>query len=437
MKPQHQFTQSQFEVARLGPCERTSPLQLSTTPGDGRCDYTPDDMRILFEPRFRAGEPICPLSLEHAGARERIYFDPMEVKAAIVTCGGLSPGINNVVRTVVLELIHNYGVPEVWGIRYGYEGLNGKVGRPPIVLTPEVVENIHHRGGTILGTSRGPQLPADTVDFLAARRINMLFCIGGDGTQAGAHAIAQEVERRGLKIAVVGIPKTIDNDIEFCFTTFGFATAVGQAEIAIDRAHVEAKSVYNGVGLVKLMGREAGFITATAVLASGEANFCLVPEIPLELHGPDGFLAKLKRRLLAREHAVVVVAEGAGQHLLDEIRGADASGNRRLADIGYFLKAEIEQYLKAEGIPTGVKYFDPSYLIRSLPAEAVDSLICERFARAAVHAAMSGRTDMLVGLWHNHLIHVPLGTSTGLKKRLDPESELWTSVLSLTGQEKW
>jgi len=437
MAAKHNFTQEQFAVPTLGECRYDSPLSLSTTPGDNLCDYTPDDARILYEPCFRAGEPICPLSLEHAGARQHLYFDPAEVKAAIVTCGGLSPGINNVVRTVVLELMHNYGVPEVLGIRYGYEGLNAKVGRPPINLTPEVVENIHHHGGTILGTSRGPQQPCDALDFLVERGVNMLFCIGGDGTQAGAHAIAQEVERRGLKIAVVGIPKTIDNDIEFCFTTFGFATAVGQAEIAIDRAHVEAKAVYNGVGLVKLMGREAGFITATAVLASGEANFCLIPEIPLELHGPHGFLAKLKRRLQAREHAVVVVAEGAGQHLLEAREGADASGNRRLGDIGYYLKDEIEQYLKAEGMPTSVKYFDPSYLIRSLPAEAIDSLICERFARAAVHAAMSGRTDLLIGLWHNHLIHVPLATSTGLKKRLDPESELWTSVLSLTGQEKW
>jgi len=431
------FTQSQFDVASLGPCTLDSPLQLSTVPGDGRCDFTFDDARILYEPRFRTGESICPLSLEHAGPRQKIFFDPAKVKAAIVTCGGLSPGINNVVRTVVLELIHNYGVPEVVGIRFGYEGLNPAVGRPPMNLTPEVVENIHHHGGTILGTSRGPQEPHTTVDFLVRQGINILFCIGGDGTQRGSHAIAMEVARRGLNIAVVGIPKTIDNDIEFCYTTFGFATAVAQAEVAIDRAHVEAKSVFNGVGLVKLMGREAGFITATAVLASGEANFCLVPELPLELHGPQGFLAKLKRRLEARSHAVVVVAEGAGQHLLEEIAGADASGNRRLGDIGYFLKDQIESYLKAEGVPTSVKYFDPSYLIRSLPAEAFDSLLCERFARAAVHAAMSGRTDLLIGLWHNHLIHVPLTTSTGLKKRLDPEGELWTSVLSLTGQEKW
>ncbi len=313
MKPQHQFTQSQFEVARLGPCERTSPLQLSTTPGDGRCDYTPDDMRILFEPRFRAGEPICPLSLEHAGARERIYFDPMEVKAAIVTCGGLSPGINNVVRTIVLELIHNYGVPEVWGIRYGYEGLNGKVGRPPIVLTPEVVENIHHRGGTILGTSRGPQLPADTVDFLTARGINMLFCIGGDGTQAGAHAMAQEVERRGLKIAVVGIPKTIDNDISFIDQSFGFQTAFSVAADSIHSAHAEAKASPNGIGLVKLMGRHSGFIACYAALARNDANFVLIPEVPFRLDGDNGFLAVLRRRVVRSGHAVVWWPRGPGR----------------------------------------------------------------------------------------------------------------------------
>lgn len=437
MTPTPVPTAAQLEVPTLGECRYQSPLGLSNTPGDGRCDFTPDDARVLFEPRFRTGASISPVAFERAGPRERLYFDPAQTKAAIVTCGGLSPGINNVIRTLVLELTHNYGVPEVWGIRYGYEGLNHRQGRPPMRLNPELVDNIHHHGGTILGTSRGPQHPSETVDFLAKRGINILFCIGGDGTQSGAHAIAGEAARRGLKIAVVGIPKTIDNDIEYCFLTFGFATAVGEAEVAIDRAHVEAKSVLNGIGLVKLMGREAGFITASAVMASGEANFCLIPEVPLELHGEHGFLAKLKRRLQAREHAVIVVAEGAGQHLLEAVEGTDASGNRRLGDVGYFLKLEIEQYLEAEGIATSVKYFDPSYLIRSLPAQAIDSLLCERFARAAVHAAMSGRTDMLIGLWHNHLTHVPLATSTGVKKRVDPESELWTSVLSLTGQEKW
>ena len=438
MNDAHTLQQSQLEVTALGPRQAPSPLRLSTQPDDGVGDYQPDDCRIMFEPRFRAGEAPCPLVLEQAGPREHIFFEPQRVKAAIVTCGGLCPGINNVIRTAVFELMHNYGVPEVLGIRFGYEGLNPAICRPPIRLTPECVENIHHQGGTVLGTSRGPQEAKHTVDYLAREGVNVLLCVGGDGTQCGAHKIAQEVARRGLAISIVGIPKTIDNDVKFCFTTFGFYTAVAEAETVIDRAHVEAKAVFNGVGLVKLMGREAGFITASATLASGEANFCLIPEIPLVLDGPHGFLARLKRRLEAREHAVVVVAEGAGQQLVDAAdAGPDASGNRRLGDVGYFLKERIERYLKAENVPTSVKYFDPSYYIRSLPASAVDSLLCERFARAAVHAAMAGKTDLLIGLWHNHLVHVPLAISTGRKKRVDPESELWTSVLALTGQEKW
>jgi 6-phosphofructokinase 1 len=432
------FIQLQLDVPTLGLRQVPSPLKLSTADGDGVGNFARDEERMALRPWFDAGTTPSPLALEKAGPRQQILFDPAKVKAAIVTCGGLCPGINNVIRTAVFELMHNYGVPTVLGIRYGYEGLNPAVGRPPVELTPELVESIHHTGGTLLGTSRGPQDPKETVDFLHREGINVLLCIGGDGTQCGAHAMAQEVARRGLEISVVGVPKTVDNDIKFCFTTFGFFTAVAEAETVIDRAHVEAKSVFNGVGLVKLMGREAGFIAASATLASGEANFCLIPEVPFTLNGKNGFLEKLRRRLEAREHAVVVVAEGAGQDLLaDRPEGSDPSGNRRLGDIGYFLKERIEAFFKAEQVPVNVKYFDPSYYIRSLPASAVDSLLCERFGRAAVHAAMAGKTDMLVGLWHNTFVHVPLATSTGIKKRVDPESELWTSVLALTGQEKW
>jgi 6-phosphofructokinase 1 len=430
------LTADQLRVTTLGASRVASPLRLSTTPGDGVGDFVPDDVRVLLEPRLRAGEAPCPLTLELAGPRAQIYFEPARSKAAIVTCGGLCPGINNVIRTCVYELMHNYGVPSVLGIRYGYQGLNPAEGRPPLLLTPALVEGIHHQGGTMLGTSRGPQEPATTVDYLQREGVNILLCVGGDGTQCGAHAIAKEAARRGVPLAVVGIPKTIDNDVKFCFSTFGFFTAVAEAEQVIDRAHVEALSAINGVGLVKLMGREAGFIAASATLASGEANFCFIPEVPLVLEGERGFLAQLKRRLKAREHAVVVVAEGAGQHLLEAENERDASGNRRLADIGLYLKERIERYLKAQGMPTSVKYFDPSYYIRSLPASAVDSLLCERFARGAVHAAMAGKTDMLIGLWHNHLVNVPLTVSAGVSKRLDPESELWMSVLSLTGQEK-
>jgi 6-phosphofructokinase 1 len=276
------------------------------------------------------------------------------------------------------------------------------------------------------------------VDFLAEQGVNILFCIGGDGTQRGAHDIAAEILRRDLNIAIVGIPKTIDNDIKFCFRTFGFETAVQEAETVIDRAHVEAKSVFNGVGLVKLMGRHAGFITAAATAASGEANFCLVPEQTVKLHGEHGFLAALERRLAAKEHAVIVVAEGAGQEWLEECPvGHDASGNKILGDVGPHLSEEIKKHFKSRQIPVTVKYFDPSYHIRSVPANAGDSLLCERLARAAAHAGLAGKTDVLIGLWHNHLVHVPLAIACDAKKQMSLESELWTSVQSVTRQQKW
>ncbi len=430
------LTDEQLQVPNLGEPRHPSPLRRSTAPGQGRGCFTPDDMRVLYEPRYSVGGQPAPVGLERAGPRERIYFEPSQVKAAVVSCGGLCPGINNVVRSLVHELRLNYGVPEVLGIRFGYQGLNPAQARPPIDLTLEAVEPIHHMGGTILGTSRGHQDPAVTTEFLRSEGVNILFCIGGDGTQRGAHAIAAEAARRGLDLAVVGVPKTIDNDIKFCFRTFGFYTAVAEAEKVIDRAHIEAKAVLNGVGLVKLMGREAGFIAAAAAVASGEANFVLIPEVPLVLEGDDGFLARLERRLLAREHAVVVVAEGAGQHLMEtDPEAADASGNRRLGDIGPLLKERIREHFAERDTPVSVKYFDPSYHIRSAPASAADSFYCQELARSAVHAAMAGKTDMLIGLWHNHLVHVPLEVSTGAKKRLSPEGELWTAVLAATGQE--
>ncbi|MCO6045168.1 ATP-dependent 6-phosphofructokinase [Aeoliella sp. ICT_H6.2] len=428
------LTQSDLTIPTLGERRYDSPLL-----HDGvHTRFMPDESRVLYDIDYLQGENVAEIGFEKAGAREQVYFNAKKSKAAIVTCGGLCPGLNNVVRNLYYQLHSSYGVPTVLGIRYGYKGLNPNEGIPPIELTPALVEPIHHQGGTILGTSRGPQDPAVTVDFLHHEGVNMLFCIGGDGTQKGAHAIAQEVARRGFDIAVVGIPKTIDNDIKFCYRTFGFVTAVSEAEKVIDCAHIEAKSVPNGVGLVKLMGREAGFIAAAATIASGEVNFTLIPEVPFELEGDKGLLAQLERRLAVRDHAVIVVAEGAGQHLLarhgDEF---DKSGNRKLGDIGVFLKAQINAHFAGRNLPVGVKYFDPSYNIRSVPAGAADSLLCEQLSRQAAHAAMAGKTDLFIGLWQNHTVHVPLAISTGQIKRIDPEQEMWTTVLAITGQQKW
>lgn len=425
------LTQDELHITRLGECRLSSPLALHE-----RC--VPDDARVLHDITYREGEEINPIGFEQAGPREKLFFDPKTSRAAIVTCGGLCPGLNNVIRNLYYTLHSNYGVPQVLGIRDGYQGLNPETGRPPLWLTNDLVESIHHQGGTILGTSRGPQDPRVTVDFLQSHGVSMLFAIGGDGTQRGAHKIAEEVSRRGLQLSVVGIPKTIDNDIKYCYRTFGFLSAVAEAERVIDRAHIEAKSVGRGIGLVKLMGREAGFIAAAATIASGEVNFTLIPEVPFELEGPNGFLEKLTRRLNARDHAVVVVAEGVGQKLLDGSDKTDASGNRKLADVGPYLEQAIKQHFSSgDRKPVFVKYFDPSYYIRSVHAGAADSLLTEQFARHAAHAALAGRTNMLVGLWNGRLVHVPLELSCGQVKRLDPTSDLWAAVLATTGQEKW
>ena len=423
-------------IAALGKPELKSPLRRSSVSGDGLGKFIPENMLVRHEAHVLEGEPPHEeLLFEKAGAREFLYFDPAETRAAVVTCGGLCPGLNNVIRSLFLELRMNYGVPEVLGIRYGYRGLNPAVADPPIRLTMEFVDNIHEEGGTVLGSSRGQQDPVTIVDFLRNEQINILFCVGGDGTQRGAHAIFEEVQRRGLDIAIVGIPKTIDNDIAYCQQTFGLMTAVEKADEVLRGAHIEARGAPNGIGLVKVMGRDAGFIAAGATLASQEVNFTLIPEVPFALDGENGFLAALERRILDRRHALIVVAEGAGQDLFQtQAAGHDASGNGLHQDIGVFLKQRIVDHFAARGIPAALKYIDPSYLIRSVPANCDDSILCDQFARRAVHAAMAGKTDVLVCSWNRKFIHVPISMVVSEKRRVNPEGELWTLVLSATGQ---
>jgi 6-phosphofructokinase 1 len=375
------------------------------------------------------------LQFELAGPRDRLFFDPTQTRAGIVTCGGLCPGLNNVIRSVFLELYYGYGVKDVMGFRGGYQGLDPARGQEPSILTPGFVHDIHKDGGTVLGTSRGPVDIGLAVDNLIQRGVNILFTIGGDGTQRGGNALFQEAQRRGHPLAVVGVPKTIDNDVAFVSRTFGYLTAVEEAAKVLHCAHTEAHSVHNGIALVKLMGRHAGFIAAGATIASQDVNFTFIPEISLPLDGEDGFLAALKQRILKRAHAVVVVAEGAGQELLAASgEERDASGNVKLQDIGPFLRGRIESYFKAEGIPVTLRYFDPSYLIRSVPADAEDSILCDFFARNAVHAAMAGKTGLVIGLLHDLFIHVPIELLVSRKKRLDLDSPGWRAVLAATGQ---
>ena len=398
--------------------------------------HVSDKARVLFNVVVDPDEPPTEeLLFELAGPREKIFFDPKKTRAGIVTCGGLCPGLNNVIRSLVLELHHDYGVREILGFVDGYQGLDPWRGSEPIPLTPEFVEDIHKEGGSVLNTSRGPVDVSVAVDNLIRRKINILFVVGGDGTQRGGAELYHEAKSRGHALAVVGVPKTIDNDVAFVSRTFGFLTAVEEAAKVIDCAHTEAHSVHNGISVVKIMGRHAGFIAASATIASQDVNFTLVPEVPFVLEGENGFLAALKKRVVDRAHAVILVAEGAGQHLLeggpDEF---DASGNRKLKDIGLFMRDKIESYFKAEGVPCVLRYFDPSYLIRSVPASAEDAILCDFFARNAVHAAMAGKTGLVIGMQHETFTHVPIELLANQKKQLDLNSPSWLGVLASTGQ---
>jgi len=375
------------------------------------------------------------LFFELAGPREKLYFDPKSTKVGIVTCGGLCPGLNDVVRSLFLELYHSYGVKEVYGFRGGYQGLDPERGREPILLTPGLVDGIHKDGGTMLGTSRGPVDTGLAVDNLIRRGIKVLFTVGGDGTQRGGNELYQDAKKRDYPLSVVGVPKTIDNDVAFVSLTFGYATAVEESAKVLDRAHTEACSVENGISLVKLMGRHAGFIAVGATVASQDVNFTLVPEVPFKLEGPNGFLAVLKKRILDRSHAVIAVAEGAGQDLLNsDGKERDASGNLKISDIGLFLRKQIEDYFQAEGIPVVMRYFDPSYLVRSSPANSNDSVRCDLFARNAVHAAMAGKTGLVIGFLHNKFIHVPIELLVSRKKTMDVKGFEWNATLAATGQ---
>ncbi|MCX6119616.1 MAG: ATP-dependent 6-phosphofructokinase [Proteobacteria bacterium] len=384
---------------------------------------------------IKSGE--SPEAFEIAGPRERIFFEPKDVRAGILTCGGLCPGLNTVIRSLVMQLWHRYGCRFIEGIRGGYQGLSAQRANDFFGLSPDAVEDIHMKGGTILGTSRGTPPTSEIVDTIVKKNLNMIFAIGGDGTLRGASAISAEIERRNLKISVIGIPKTIDNDIPWVRRSFGFETAVSTAVDAVSAAHVEAESVLNGVGLVKLMGRDSGYIAANATLASGDVNFCLVPEVDFNLIGDNGLIELLKKRLDARQHAVIVIAEGAGQKFIQQkpgyIEERDASGNIKLGDIGVFLRDEIRREFKRQGVPITVKYIDPSYIIRASAANSADQLFCARLAQNAVHAGMSGKTGLMIGYWHGRMTHVPF-TSISERQRINPGGELWFNVLETTGQ---
>ena len=425
--------QYDFTIQSLGECTIPSPVSVSY--------FTSNEKRILFNIYLNQYNRLKsldgnPLSVEVAGPREKIFFDPSKTKAAIITCGGLCPGINDVIRALVMELYHRYGVKNIVGIKYGFQGLIPKYGHAFMELTPEVVKDIHTVGGSLLGSSRGRQDIGEMANAIKRMNIDLLFCIGGDGTMRATEYITGEINSRCQNISVIGIPKTIDNDLNLIQKTFGFDTAISESVKAIQCAHVEAKGAPNGIGLVKIMGRQSGHIAAGAALAQSDVNIVLIPEVTFDLEGENGFLRVLEKRLQVSSHCVILVAEGAGQeHLRKEgqVIETDASGNPRLLDIGHFLKARIEDYFRKKNIEVNLKYIDPSYTIRSVPANASDSMYCGALGQYAVHAGMAGKTGMLVGLMKDEYVHLPLKMVTSGTK-VDTGGNVWMRVLETTGQ---
>jgi len=424
--------QTDYSIPELGEKKIRSPLIMA--------DFTKGNKRLMLECHVehtkhgRDGEHFS--SVEIAGPSEFIYFDPSETRAGIVTCGGLCPGINDVIRSITMELFYRYGVRNIMGFRYGFRGLIPDFGHNIIRLSPDSVKDITSMGGSILSCSRGHQDANKIIDTLIKEKINILFCIGGDGTMRAAEEIARHITQRNLEISIIGIPKTIDNDLNLLQKSFGFETAIEETVKAIRCAHVEAKGAPYGIGLVKIMGRYSGHIAANAALAQNDVNFVLIPEVPFDLSGENGFLRHLDKRMRMSGHAVILVAEGAGQEILrnsDEHVETDPSGNVRLYDIGIFLKNEITKFFRQIGLEINLKYIEPSYMIRSVPANASDSIYCNLLGQYAVHAAMAGKTNLLVALLREDYVLLPL-RAVSSRRRINPQSDLWSRVLESTGQ---
>lgn len=372
-----------------------------------------------------------------AGPRQKVYFSSDDVRACIVTCGGLCPGLNTVIREIVHSLDYMYGVSKVFGIDGGYRGFYSK---NIITLTPKTVNDIHKRGGTIIGTSRGGHDTTKIVDSIQDRGINQVYIIGGDGTQKGAAVIYEEIRRRGLKVIVAGIPKTIDNDIPVIDKSFGFDTAVEEAQRAINAAHVEAESAENGIGVVKLMGRYSGFIAMYATLASRDVDLCLIPESPFYLEGDGGLFEYIDKRLKENGHMVIVIAEGAGQELLAEENAhakneQDASGNKLLQDVGLWISQKIrDHFAKKPKMPITLKYIDPTYMIRAVPSNASDNVYCTLLAQSCVHGAMAGYTGYTSGLVNGRQTYIPFSRITEKQNMVVITDRMWARLLSSTNQ---
>ena len=356
-----------------------------------------------------------------AGPRKEIAWDPIHTKVAIVTCGGLCPGLNTVIRELYITLHHKYGVKFVYGVKNGYKGFYSD---NLVRLDDDIIRDIHHKGGSILGTSRGGTDVKKIVDSIAHRGISHLYAIGGNGTQKGLFEINKEIKKRGLCVSVVGIPKTIDNDLCIIDKSFGFDTSVQEAQRAIQAAKVEIEAFNNAVGIVKVMGRNSGFIAMYSSLASKDVDCCLIPEIPFDIEYDHGVLHYIKECLHKKDKILIVVSEGAGQHYIND------PVNKNLNDFGIWLCEVVRS-----NVPNVcIKYIDPTYTIRAITPNASDSIYCTILAQSAVHGAFCGYTNFIVGPVNGKHAYIPLQMAIHETNTVSEDDRMWFRLISANGQ---
>jgi ATP-dependent phosphofructokinase / diphosphate-dependent phosphofructokinase len=349
-------------------------------------------------------------------------------RIAINTGGGDAPGLNAVIRAVVIAAI-NRGW-ECYGIRDGFAGILSPERYPDggmILLTLDRVRGIAHLGGTIIGTSnkgnplhfpvqqpdgtvREVDRSDDLLAFFARQGLDALVSVGGDGSLTIANALHQ----KGLR--VVSVPKTIDNDLDKTFTTFGFDTAVSFATECLDRLHSTAES-HQRVMVVEVMGRYAGWIALHAGIAGG-AHGILIPEIPFDL---DKVIAKVKwRDARRRMYSIVVVAEGAkptdGQRAI--IAPAEAGQSERLGGIGEHVAKAIEERTGKD-----VRLVVLGHLLRGGSPTSFDRLAALRFGAAAVRALEEGHSGVMVALAFPNVVYVALEEVAGRMKGVPLDSD--------------
>eukprot|EP00668_Euglena_longa_P014128 GGOE01018102.1.p1 GENE.GGOE01018102.1~~GGOE01018102.1.p1 ORF type:complete len:494 (+),score=144.75 GGOE01018102.1:38-1483(+) len=363
-------------------------------------------------------------AIYRAGPRREVYFGT-DTNACIVNTGGLCPGLNSVIEELVRTL-DTYNADTIYGIRYGFLGFD-TTEYMPLILTPHSVLNIHQRGGTILGTCRGSFNEDLILKFLKECNIGQMYVIGGDGSHRAALRIHALCKEHQLRCVVVGIPKTIDNDILFFDKTFGFDTAVEVASKVIDCSFVEASSVKNGVGVVKVMGRDSGFVARNAALSNNVVDACLIPEVPFEIKGNGGLLPWLDGHLATKHCAVIVICEAAGQQHLPCL-GKDPTGHNIYEDTGKWLKKAIETHWQETGQEGKVFLIDPSYMLRSVPANTGDNMFCIQLAQAAVHTAYSGYSGVTVGRYHDLYGVMPIEMVVSGLRKVNPKGSLWQTL---------